>query len=46
MEKAEKDIMEQTPRKSTNSLFSGRTGKDIILQGIFQTILVLASFFI
>jgi plasma-membrane calcium-translocating P-type ATPase len=46
MEKAEKDIMSYPPRKSDKSLLSGKTGKDILLQGVFQTVLVLASFLI
>lgn len=46
MEKAETDVMDQMPRKQGASLFAGQTGKDIIIQGIFQTVLVLGSFFI
>lgn len=46
MEKAEADVMNQMPRKQGASLFAGQTGKDILIQGVFQTILVLASFFI
>ncbi|MFA5449912.1 MAG: cation-translocating P-type ATPase, partial [Clostridia bacterium] len=45
-EKAEPDIMNYPPRKSSASLFSGKTGKNIIIQGIMQTGLVLASFLI
>ena len=44
MEKAEKDIMNKKPRKTNSSLFSGKTGKDIIIQGIMQTALVMGSF--
>jgi Ca2+-transporting ATPase len=44
MEKAESDVMDQKPRKSGSSLFAGKTGRDIIIQGIMQTILVLVSF--
>ena len=44
MEEAEKDVMQKPPRKSNSSLFAGRTGVDIILQGIIQTGLVMASF--
>jgi len=43
-EKAEKDIMSQPPRKSNSSLFAGATGKDILIQGIMQTILTMASY--
>lgn len=43
-EKAEKDVMEQKPRKSWNSLFSWQTWKDIIIQWVMQTILVMTAF--
>lgn len=46
MEKAEANVMDEMPRKQDSSLFAGRMGKDIFIQGIFQTILVLSSFFI
>lgn len=46
MEKAEPDIMNDPPRKDSKSLFSGATGRDILLQGMFQTILLLTSFFL
>lgn len=45
-EKAEKDVMNSPPRKTSASLFSGSTGKNIIIQGLMQTILTLGSFFI
>lgn len=44
VEKAEKNIMDNPPRKRGKSLFSGKTGKDIIIQGIMQTALCLLSF--
>jgi len=44
VEKVEKDIMNRPPRKSGDSLFAGHTGKNIIIQGLFQTILTMASF--
>jgi Ca2+-transporting ATPase len=44
VEKVEKDIMDQPPRKAGVSLFAGHTGKNIVLQGVFQTILTMASF--
>jgi len=44
MERAEKDIMNKKPRKTNSSLFSGKTGKDILIQGIMQTGLVMGSF--
>ncbi len=43
-EKAEKDIMDQPPRKSNSSLFAGATGKDILIQGVMQTILTMLSY--
>ena len=46
MEEAESDIMKKKPRKSNASLFAGRTGVDIVIQGIIQTGLVMAAFFI
>ena len=45
-EKAEADVMDMPPRKNTNNLFSGMYGLNIIVHGIFQTILVLAAYFI
>ena len=44
MEEAERDIMKKAPRKSNSSLFAGRTGVDIVIQGLIQTGLVMASF--
>ncbi len=44
VEKAESDVMNQPPRNSKKSLFAGKTGKDIIIQGIMQTALVMLSF--
>ncbi|MGI6214063.1 MAG: calcium-translocating P-type ATPase, PMCA-type [Christensenellales bacterium] len=46
MEKAEPDIMKYPPRKSGASLFAGEMGINIVVQGVFQTILVLAAFLI
>ena len=46
MEEAESDVMKKKPRKSNASLFAGRTGVDIVIQGIIQTGLVMAAFFI
>lgn len=43
-EKAENDVMSLPPRKSNTSLFAGRMGKDILIQGIMQTALVMLSF--
>ncbi len=44
IEPAEKDVMNQKPRRSGGSLFAGRTGVDIAIQGTMQTILVLVSY--
>ena len=44
MEEAESDVMQKKPRKSNASLFAGRTGVDILIQGLIQTGLVMASF--
>ena len=43
-EEAERDVMNCTPRKSGRSLFAGAMGRDIIIQGIFQTALVMTAF--
>lgn len=43
-EKSEKDIMNNPPRKVGSSLFAGKTGKNILIQGCFQTILTMLSF--
>ena len=44
VERVEKDIMNQPPRKAGSSLFAGNTGKNIIIQGLVQTALTLGSF--
>ncbi len=44
VEKAENDIMDNPPRQRGKSLFSGKTGKDIIIQGIMQTVLSMTAF--
>ena len=43
-EPAEADVMNYPPRKSGSSLFAGKTGRDILIQGIMQTGLVMAAF--
>ncbi len=45
-ERAEANVMEHKPRKAGSSLFAGKTGVDIIIQGIMQTVLVMASFLV
>ena len=44
LESAENDVMSDPPRKSKTSLFHGATGRNILLQGIVQTGLVMLSF--
>jgi Ca2+-transporting ATPase len=44
VEKVEKDIMNRPPRKAGQSLFAGHTGKNIIIQGLWQTVLTMTSF--
>jgi len=44
MEKADKNIMNDMPRKATKSLFSGTLGRNIIIQGILQAIIVLSLY--
>ena len=44
LEKAEGDVMDRPPRKAKASLFSGTTGRDIAIQGLMQTGLVMASY--
>ena len=46
MEGAESDVMKQKPRKSGGSLFSGTVGSGILIQGCFQTALVMISYLI
>lgn len=43
-EGAERDVMNQPPRKNGGSLFAGNMGKDILIQGIMQTALVMLAF--
>ncbi|MCL2598400.1 MAG: cation-translocating P-type ATPase [Firmicutes bacterium] len=45
LEKAENDIMQKPPTKQSN-LLKGKFGMQIFVQGIMQTALVLASFFV
>ncbi len=46
MEKGEKDLMKRTPRKSSDGIFAGGVGFDVVYQGIFVTLLTLAAYFI
>ena len=44
MEKSEKDIMNNPPRVVTKSLFSGKLGKNIIIQGLLQGVITLSLY--
>lgn len=44
MEESEQDVMDYPPRKAHGSLFAGKMGLDIVIQGVMQTILVMLSF--
>jgi len=44
VEDVEKDIMNKPPRKAGQSLFAGHTGKNIIVQGVCQTLFTMLSF--
>ncbi len=44
VEKAEGDVMNRKPRKSGGSLFGGKMGVDILVQGIMQTALIMITF--
>ena len=46
MEKAEGDLMKRKPRSSSEGIFSGGAGFDMIIQGIIMAIIVVISFFI
>ena len=46
MEKAEGDVMKRKPRASTDGIFSGGAGADMVWQGIYIAIVELASYFI
>ena len=36
--------MNKPPRKAGQSLFAGHTGRNIVIQGVFQTVLTMLSF--
>lgn len=46
MERGESDAMKKRPRDAKAGLFSGGVGIDVLYQGIFVTILILAAYFI
>ncbi len=45
-EKGERDIMNRPPRKNNSSLFAGETGRNILIQGMMQTLLTMGCFII
>lgn len=46
LEKAESNIMHRKPRKSSDGIFSGGVGFDVVYQGLLVTVLTLLAFFI
>ena len=46
VEKPESDIMKRKPRKTTDGIFSGGLGVDVVYQGIIVSILTLLAYFI
>lgn len=46
MEKGEKNLMKRPPRKSSDGIFAGGVGFDVVYQGLFVTLLTLAAYFI
>lgn len=46
MEKGENDLMKRPPRKSSDGIFAGGVGFDVVYQGLFVTLLTLAAYFI
>lgn len=46
VEKAEKDVMRQKPRRADSSFFSDGVGVSILYQGIFKGMLTLAAYYL
>ena len=46
MEKAESDLMKRKPRASTDGIFAGGAGADMIWQGVYIAIVEIASYLI
>lgn len=44
VEKAEPDVMNRPPRKSSDGVFSGGLGTDVVYQGILITIITIVSY--
>ena len=46
LEKPERDIMKRSPRPTTDGVFAGGVGVDLVYQGVLVTLLTLAAYFI
>jgi Ca2+-transporting ATPase len=46
MEEAEPDTMNRPPRKSTDGIFSGGLGVDVIYQGVLVTVITIVAYLI
>jgi Ca2+-transporting ATPase len=46
MEKAEGDLMKRKPRPTTDGIFSGGAGADMVWQGIYLAVIEIAAYFI
>lgn len=46
MERSESDIMDRKPRKTSDGVFAGGLGVDMMYQGVVLTVLTLAAYFI
>ena len=46
MERPEDDIMKRQPRKTTDGIFAGGLGVDMMYQGVVLTVLTLAAYFV
>lgn len=44
MEKAEPDVMNRPPRKSSDGIFAGGLGTDVVYQGILITVITIVSY--
>ncbi|MBO4872501.1 MAG: calcium-translocating P-type ATPase, PMCA-type [Lachnospiraceae bacterium] len=46
MEKAEGDLMKRKPRPTTDGIFSGGAGADMVWQGVYLAVIEIAAYFI
>jgi Ca2+-transporting ATPase len=46
VEKPEDDLMKRSPRKTSDSIFAGGMGVDMMYQGVVLTLLTLAAYFV